>query len=270
MRKQVVQSMNSFGVLCWIAKNFKLKYQAKKIVCSLMFIMGCTFAYTQDQTFSLKLDRVSIGIEIGQTNLGLSALNREAVSLGFLPIEPGCSSFAFQFALANQKYIEPYLTVILLSSYQYDEVFANQGFLLSSYLGATSVGFGLRSNFLSLFNNRFQVVGDLGIQRLFYRIEFTWADNVNPTAGQLAVSSQDLLAHSQNIGLQPGMEFIYNLLNKRNLFGIGLKVGYLYHVFKSDWTNRYGVAISDLSPVINENNFAFSLKLIYTIDVSDF
>ncbi len=237
-------------------KTFKLT------VCSLLLSIGCTSAWAQDN-MRLNLDHIAIGFEIGQNQLGIDAMNQGIASLGFEPIAY-INNFAFQVLLGTQKRVEPYASLTLMYSYQDNPPLRAAGLLVSSYLGGTYVGFGGRGKVLSVFNERLLLVAAVELNKVFYHLECLDTDNRGVSADQFVNNARILLVRSQNLVVQPHAELLFGLLKRKNRFDLGIKFGYLYHIFQNEWAHRDAIPIQGLSPIINQANYNFSIKMLYS------
>ncbi len=210
------------------------------------------------------ISHIRLSFEIGENYLNIDKLNQELQDLDLLPLSPNTGNFAFQLGLGYNKQVEGYFGLALLFSSAYDDTMSLQGLGFSSSLNGVYVGAGVRINPLNLFNNRLILSIPLEINKAFYNVELIEAYSQNVPAHVLVDNSRVLLARYENIVAQPAVELFYRLFNENTSFDIGLKVGYLYHLFANDWSSRRGIQISGLSSIQNEGNFNFSLKLACT------
>ena len=207
-----------------------------------------------------------LSFEIGQSYLNIDNLNQEIQNLDLLPLSPDIGNFAFQLGLGYNERVEGYFTITLLFSSIYDDTMSHRGMAHSSSLNGTYIGAGVRINLLTALNNRLIVSIPLEINKAFYTVELTEAYPQNVPAHVLVDNSRILLARYENMVAQPAIEVLYRLLNRKDSFDVGFKVGYLYHVFQNDWTNRRGAVVRELSPIRNNGNLNVSLKLAYTFN----
>ena len=237
-----------------------------KKFCFLLFsILFCHTVKSQEVgTNAIVYTRLSF--EIGQSYLNIDNLNQEIQNLDLLPLSPDVGNFAFQLGLGYNERVEGYLALTLLFSSIYDDTMSQQGLSFSSSLNGTYIGAGVRINLLTVLNNRLIVSAPVEINKAFYAVELTEAYPQKAPAHVLVDNSRILLARYENVVAQPAIELLYRLLNRKDSFDVGFKVGYLYHLFNNDWTNRRGTPLLELSPIRNDGNLNVSLKLAYTFN----
>ncbi|MEM6843186.1 MAG: hypothetical protein AAF632_13235 [Bacteroidota bacterium] len=207
---------------------------------------------------------VVVGFEIGSNFLDIETLNHELDQLDLLQLDPYTNNFTIQVGF-GLTHFELYNTFTVLATSNFSTIIGADRLFLSSALNGTYVGFGIRGKVVSILKNRLSLMTSADLNAAYYFLRISKATITDRNVSPLLDNSQAIMANSGNRMVQPSLELLYAVVNKKNRFDIGLKVGYIYHLQEETWENQHGIGILGLSPIGNNESFNVALRFVYSI-----
>ncbi|WKN44541.1 hypothetical protein [Tunicatimonas pelagia] len=241
----------------------------KKVACLFVYLCTLNIVLAQPlpdepttEGYSI-FSHVVVGFEIGSNFLDIETLNQELDQLDLLQLDPYTNNFTFQVGF-GLTHFELYNTFTVLATNSFSRIIGADRLFLSSTLNGNYIGFGIRGTVFSILKNRLSLMASADLNTARYDLRMSRATIFDRNVSPLLDSSQAILARSSNRTVQPALELLYAVVNKKNRFDIGFRVGYIYHLREESWENQHGVGILGLSPIRNNESFNVALRFVYS------
>jgi hypothetical protein len=234
-----------------------------------MFVTFCTYAQGQNtHLYNVEPKRLvsySLGFEFGSNYLDVGNLNLELLALDLLPVEPYTNNFTFQFMLGTDLF-EAYSSLTLMSSAQFSRIIDQDQIFRSTSFQGVYIGVGLRKKLVSVFNDRLSLAVSIDANKARHFMNLSTGMLTKTSIDSLIIDSRTVMANSVYYVVQPSVEILYAVMNRKNRFDIGLRLGRFFNIEQEAWSNQHQMVIQGLSPMGNYDTYNFALKFLYTFN----
>lgn len=242
----------------------------KKVWYILTFAAFCTHAQGQNtRLYNVELGKLvnySFSFDMGSNYLDAGDLNQELLTLDLLPIDPYTNNFTFQLG-ADFQLIEIYVNLMLLNSINASETIGRDQIFRYTRFHGNYIGGGIRKQLISTFKKRLSVAASIDFGNAHYFLTLSRSRITNTGIDSLITNSYTILAdNNYSMLIQPSVEILYAVMNRKNRFDIGLRLGRFFNIEQEAWRNQHQMVIQGLSPMGNYDTYNFALKFLYTFN----